>query len=75
MGLLDEMMQETGTDDQCSVIKFLALVPVEERKDISALLLDHNVPMTRLLSVIRRNGYKLGDLSAYNHRKGLCKCH
>jgi len=75
MGLLDEMMQETGTDDQCAVMKFLALVPDEERNDIALLLVDNSVPITRLLSVIRRNGYKLGDLSAYNHRKGLCKCH
>jgi hypothetical protein len=76
MGLLDEMMQETAiVNGQCSVARFLELVPEEERADIAALLVDNTVPITKLLNVIRRNGYKLGDSSAYNHRKGLCKCH
>lgn len=75
MGLMDELLQELSDKNDCPVKRLIEKLPANEREAIRDALINPMIPVIRLLTVLRRNGYKLGDSSAYNHRKGFCKCH
>lgn len=75
MGLMDDLNEELAeVSKSCPAQVLLASLSEEDREPIKDALVDMSVPLSRLLNVLRRNGYKLGDQSAYNHRNGVCRC-
>ena len=75
MGLMDELNSELReVVVGCPAERMLLLLPDDERDAIRNALKDPSIPVARILNVLRKNGYKLGDSGAYNHRNGICKC-
>ena len=81
MTLRDDItaLAAAGVRHTCNVARVLTEVATSEGDDVAQQFRDlvdaSNVGAQRLISVLRRNGYRLGHDSVLAHRRGECDCH
>jgi hypothetical protein len=61
-------------DMGCPYINFLATM--SDPKDRQALekAVNNGLPATTICKALRAEGYKLGEISINEHRRGVCRC-
>lgn len=61
-------------DVGCPYANFLA--SMTDNKDRQALenAVNHGLPATTICKALRAEGYKLGEISINEHRRGVCRC-
>jgi hypothetical protein len=68
-----EAVRYKGADLSCPFQRLINNLPVADKK---ALLnaIDKNLPDVTLAQALRKEGYKIAEISIANHRKRVCRC-
>lgn len=78
-GLLADLAEVEAATQVVKKCVFGALLEdrfsAEERSAFEGMLANPKVPTMKLLQVLRKNGYRIGDNTLYGHRRGLCTCY
>lgn len=73
---LEESIEEfryKGIDNVCPFAKLIeSLSPVDKKALLSAI--DKKLPDITLANALRKEGYKIAEISIANHRKKICRC-
>jgi len=58
----------------CSAGSFLRSLNEKERETFETILNTRSVPVTNLLELLKKNGYKVTQSALYKHRQKICRC-
>jgi hypothetical protein len=73
---LEKSIEEFRYKGTLGVCPFAKLISTLNAADKKALLsaLEKRIPDVTLASALRKEGYKIAEISISQHRKGLCRC-
>jgi len=68
-----EEFRYKGTSGICPFAKLVASLNEADKKAVKNAL-EKRIPDVTLASALRKEGYKIAEISISQHRKGLCRC-
>lgn len=73
---LEESIEEFRYKGNASICPFAKLLNTLNEADRKAALkaIEKNIPDVTLASALRKEGYKIAEISISQHRKKLCRC-
>jgi len=73
---LEESIEEfryKGFDDMCPFGKLITNLPETDKKALFSAI-EKKLPDITLANALRKEGYKIAEISIANHRKKICRC-
>lgn len=70
---IEQFAHKKPQDDVCPVGKlFTQLNDADKKALLNAI--EKNIPSVTITNALRKEGYKIAEVSVSNHKKGMCRC-
>jgi len=70
---LEKSIEEFRYKGTCPFAKLISTLNAADKKALLSAL-EKRIPDVTLASALRKEGYKIAEISISQHRKGLCRC-